>query len=242
MTVLAERARFLFRRVRRTPLHPQWLYPDDLASEPDFLQTAQGLVLDVGCADRWVEEHLPAGCRYIGLDYPATGLILYGARPDILADAARLPLADESVDTILLLDVMEHLRFPQPALMESARVLRSGARLLVSVPFLYPIHVAPHDYQRTTLHGLTRDMEEAGLRLEWIRPSAGSAETAALLMCLALAGAAHQAWVTRSAALIVVPFFLALVPLINVFGWLAGKLLPSWPALTTGYRLVAIKP
>lgn len=241
MAILAPRARSLLARLRKTPLHPQWLLADDTESAPEFLSLAHGHVLDIGCANRRVEKILPQGCHYLGLDYPATGTALYRARPDILADAAQIPLCDNSMDTVLMLDVMEHLRLPHKALLESERVLRRGGRLLISIPFLYPLHDEPHDYQRLTIHGLRRDVELAGLRLEWIKSDNGSAESAGLLVCLAIAGSVHEAWVRRSLWLIAAPIMLALIPMVNLVGWSAGKFMPSWPALTSGYRLVAIK-
>lgn len=230
------------RHLRKTPLHPQWLWPDDMKGASEFLSMASGLVLDIGCADSWVKPRLPQGCRYVGLDYPATGLALYKSRPDILADAAYLPLADSSVDTVLMLDVLEHIRSPGRALEESLRVLRPGGKLLISIPFLYPIHDAPHDYQRLTVHGLRRDMDEVGFRVESLERTSGSFEASGLLMCLALAGSMHEAFRQRSAWSIAAPFVLALIPIVNLASWLAGRRLPAWPALTSGYRLTAIKP
>lgn len=240
--MLAARIRSLLSHLRGTPLHPQWLLRDDRKSAADFLSAAHGQVLDIGCANRRVKPYLPDGCSYLGLDYPPTGVELYGARPDILADAAQIPLMDESVDTVLMLDVLEHLRFPNEALQESARVLRSGGKLLISIPFLYPIHDAPHDYQRLTVHGLRRDLERAGFRVSWVRPSVGSVESAGLLMCLALAGAMYESWLLRSPWLLVAPLVLSLIPVVNIACWVAGKCLPTWPALTSGYRLLVVKP
>lgn len=242
MGVLSPRLRSLLRLVRKTPLHPQWLWPDELKAAKQFLGGAHGLVLDVGCAGRWAERHLPAYCAYIGLDYPATGAALYGASPDVFADAACMPFADDSVDTVLMLDVHEHLRLPHSALRECQRVLRPGGKLLMSAPFLYPVHDAPHDYQRLTLHGLQRDLSDAGFSLDWVRQHNGPVEAAGLMMSLALAGSMHEAWRRRGSARLLAPFILALIPVVNIASWFAGRILPDWPALTSGYRLVASKP
>lgn len=45
-----------------------------------------------------------------------------------------LPLADGSADVVCLLDVIEHLADPLPALREAGRVLAPGGRLVVNVP------------------------------------------------------------------------------------------------------------
>jgi SAM-dependent methyltransferase len=46
----------------------------------------------------------------------------------------RLPLATASFDCVLLSEVIEHLVAPQNAVSEAARVLKPGARLLVTTP------------------------------------------------------------------------------------------------------------
>jgi SAM-dependent methyltransferase len=230
------------RVLRRTPLHPQWLLDGSNKTARWVREAARGRVVDIGCADRWIEKCLPPGCDYIGIDYPATGKLMYGARPDVFADAARLPLPDASADTVIILEVVEHLRHPREALEEIARVLRPRGRLLLSMPFLYPIHDAPHDFQRYTEHGLAREIEAAGLRVESAAPNLGSAHTAGLIGCLALGGMAVEAIRRRSPAIAMIPLVAAAIPVVNVLAWLGGKLLPSWPAVTAGYAVLASKP
>lgn len=114
--------------------------------------------------------------------------------------------------------------------------------MLLTVPFLYPIHDAPHDYQRYTLHGLIREFEAAGLQIEQVKPTLGAAETAGLTVCLALGGMVLQAVSRRSPAIIFIPLVIVLIPFVNLAAWLAGRLLPTWGAVTAGYEILAYKP
>lgn len=238
----ASRARRLAAWVRGTPLHPQWLLGRRNAHESAIRGISSGQVLDVGCADRWAQAALQPGVGYLCLDYPATGGVMYAARPDVFGDASRLPVRSSSVDAVLMLEVLEHLREPREALVEAARVLRPGGRLLLSIPFLYPIHDAPHDYQRFTLHGLQREVEAVGLHVTRCEPSLGSAHSAGLLAALAMAGMAEEALRRRSVSVVLVPLVALLIPAVNVFAWMVGRLLPDWAALTAGYALEAVRP
>lgn len=241
MATLERHLRTLARRIRSTPFHPQWLLEGRAELSNVLIECSEGVVLDIGCADRWAQQYLPAGCAYVGVDSVATGGLLYGARPNLFADAHRLPLAASSVDHVLLFEVIEHLRNPEIALAEIARVLRPGGRLLMTVPFLYPVHDAPHDYQRYTEHGLKRDLIAAGFQVTELRTGLGSAETAGLLTCLALAGGAIESVKARRLSMLLMPLLLAMIPVTNLSCWLLGKILPSWSAITAGYSLVAIR-
>lgn len=242
MTAPAPHLRQWLQWLRRTPLHPQWLLGSKARTKDWVGQHSRGRVLDIGCADRWIEPHLPGGCDYIGLDYLATGGLMYGARPDIFADASRLPLRDASIDTVLMLEVLEHLRHPAQALSEITRVLRPGGQLLLTMPFLYPVHDAPHDYQRYTCHGLAREMEAAGLIADSPTANLGSIQTAGLLLNLALGGTASRAIADKHVSAVLLPLIVVAIPAVNLTCWLLGKFLPNWPALTAGYCVKATRP
>ena len=51
------------------------------------------------------------------------------------SDAFYLPFKEESVDLIMMSEIIEHLSKPLDALKEAGRVLRSNGKLIVSVPY-----------------------------------------------------------------------------------------------------------
>lgn len=231
------RLRALAAPLTRTPLHPQWLLGG--RKPPRGIEAAAGRVLDVGAGDRWIQAHLPAQAEYIALDYPPTGRDLYHAKPDVFADAAHLPFADGVFDAVICLEVIEHVRDPQRVLDEIARVLRPGGAVWLSMPFLYPIHDAPHDYQRFTEHGLRRSMENSNLTVSGIDRELHALRAAGLVVCLGLAGAANAA--PRWQWPVLLPLTALAVLTVNLGSWLMSLLWPDWSALAAGYVAKAIK-
>lgn len=84
---------------------------------------------------------------------------------DIVADAHQLPYADGSVDVIYSEAVFEHLHSPHKAAEEIYRVLKTGKKIFVCTPFLFPYHGYPHHYQNYTLSGHKHLFESAGLKV-----------------------------------------------------------------------------
>jgi SAM-dependent methyltransferase len=228
--------------LRRTPLHPQWLLDSRKSVERWAAPHLEGVILDIGCGDRWLEGLARGRGHYLGLDSLTTGAALYGARPDLFGDAATLPFGNGSIDCVVLLEVLEHLEHPRQTLHEIARVLKPGGRLLLSMPFLYPIHDAPHDFQRYTVHGLVREVRQVGLEVRSIDATRHAIEAAGLLASIASAGVVLQSVEHRRPSLLLAPFVLAAIPFINIGAWIAARLLPEWPAVTAGYRVCAGKP
>ena len=76
------------------------------------------------------------------------------AKPDIVADAAKLPLKSNSVHFIILKSLLEHVTEPWSVINEAHRVLKKGGALYFFVPFFNRIHAAPHDYYRFTNEGM----------------------------------------------------------------------------------------
>lgn len=226
----------------RTPLHPQWLIarrgPQKLAWVKEH---CAGNTLDIGCADGSIAELLKSKCSYVGMDYPETAIKLYRTKPSVFADAAQLPFADHAFDTVLLLDTLEHVSRPEAAMFEASRVLKLNGTLLMTIPFAYPIHDAPHDFQRFTEFGLRSRAARAGLVVKEIFDIGGGVEAGALSICIALAEASIQVLNGRSWRMIFVPLIIVFVPIINVLGWLFSKALPESQIQPLAYYMRAEK-
>lgn len=95
-------------------------------AEATFRRYIEGKVLDVGC-DTKVLKQLRPDLDYVGID-------IAGA-PDIIIDletTARLPFEDRTFDTVLCIEVLEHLDALYRTFAELARVSRRY--LLISLP------------------------------------------------------------------------------------------------------------
>ena len=232
----------LLDRLRTTPLHPQWFA---CYREGSYVRAIcsglAGTVLDIGCADGKPCRHLPTESTYIGLDYLPTASEWYDTQPDLYGDAQQLPLADASVDHVLLLDVLEHLRAPDEGLGEIHRVLVRGGTLTMQVPFIYPIHDAPRDYRRWTRHGLTEAAARHGFSVQSEEAVGHPIETAALLANIASSKTVLN-WMRRKNPLALLVLLLPFVVVArNCLAWLGARLSRADDMMPYAYRVVWVR-
>lgn len=210
-----------------TLLHPQWfVYKSEMATLQQVAALAHGLVLDVGAGTQKVLDYLPSECQYLSLDNYQTAVEWYRTKPFIFGDAQSLPLQDNSVDTVILLDVLEHLARPEKAVAEIWRVMRPGGYFILQVPFLYPLHDEPLDFQRWTEHGLLNVVGDNNRFGQISKKALGKPlETSVLLVNLAICHTVLL-WLKEKRILILLaPFLLLLIPLGNSVAWLLSSLL-----------------
>jgi ubiquinone/menaquinone biosynthesis C-methylase UbiE len=65
---------------------------------------------------------------------------------DIVSDIINIPVEDESFDNILCTEVLEHIKHPELAIKEFARIIRGGGMLILTAPFASYTHMAPYHY------------------------------------------------------------------------------------------------
>ncbi len=132
-------------------------------------------------ARRWAPPHLEeilevgsgtgATLRDLGACFP--GVTVRGVEPSpaarqvaaaagsqvVAGSFEQLPIATDTIDMLLALDVLEHLDDDSVGLLEAARVLRPGGRLILTLPAL-PALWGPHD----DLNGHRRRYSRAAVR------------------------------------------------------------------------------
>lgn len=134
---------------------------------------ASGVLLDCGCGDvPYYDIYRNQVADTICIDWERT---LHGTdHLDEYVDLnGPLPFGDGSFDTVLLIDVLEHIAKPDALIAELARVLRPGGALVAGMPFLYGLHEQPHDYYRYTEFALRRFCAEHGLTVVELEPYGG---------------------------------------------------------------------
>lgn len=110
-----------------------------------------GILLDLGCGPGMLIA--TAGKRNcVGIDVSMEWLVVAqrliaesGGAPVLAAALGEaLPLADDSVASVLSLDVIEHVADPVPYLSEISRVTRHAGFLALSTPNRYSLSAEPH--------------------------------------------------------------------------------------------------
>ena len=99
-------------------------------------------VLDIGSRGR----RLAPG--FLGLD-----TIPYD-NVDIVADAHCLPVRENSLDAVIITNVLEIVVNPQEVVEQIFFTLKPGGRVYAEIPFMQPYHPDPIDCQRFTIKGV----------------------------------------------------------------------------------------
>jgi glycosyltransferase involved in cell wall biosynthesis/uncharacterized protein YbaR (Trm112 family) len=138
----------------RIDANPLLWPPIEKELEP-FLKHCCGIVLNAGAGQREIK----LGERDLNID------IVPDTRPHVIGDLHRVPLLDESVDTVVSIAVLEHTRYPWIVAEEFMRILRPGGCGVIAVPFIQPQHACPSDFVRFTENGLVELAKYVGFEV-----------------------------------------------------------------------------
>jgi SAM-dependent methyltransferase len=127
-----------------------------------------GDLLDVGCGQQPYRSYFDHVASHRACDFDA----LRG-NVDFACPADRIPLACDTLDSILCTEVLEHVTDPLAVWREFYRVLRPAGQVLLTTPMYWPPHELPYDYHRHTEHGLRHMVSESGFELIALVPRGG---------------------------------------------------------------------
>lgn len=95
-----------------------------------------GPFIDIGAGTGFVAERINKKRSVIAIDknIAAKEYVIAKKIPFIQSDATNLPLKSSSVEGVMLLDVLEHVRDAEKCIGECNRILKRGGMLLITVP------------------------------------------------------------------------------------------------------------
>ena len=123
------------------------------------------VVLNVGAGGeigRILEEAARAvGFKVVGFDLdPERG-------PDLVGDICSFDFGTKRFDVVVCCEVLEHLPEPHCGISTIHAILKPQGHLILTTPFMLPMHDRPHDFYRFTRHGLEfllRDFSTVNIR------------------------------------------------------------------------------
>ena len=150
---------------------------------------------------------------------------------DIVGDIATYDFGNEKFDYVIMSEVLEHVCEPQMAIRNILNILNNDGCLIITVPFIFPIHESPHDYYRYTLYGLRYLLRN----FSRVKIEARNSWADALNVIIARFSV-ESPWTSRLFA----PFATTLAVLLQPFMWVLGNLIKTDNS-TSGYIGVAKK-
>jgi len=129
-----------------------------------FAPQLRGKLLDFGCG-RKPFENLFFVTEYIGVDIEQTGHDHKNSRVDIYYDGKHIPFTNETFDAVFCSEVLEHIFNPDEILTELNRVMKTNAKILITVPFCWNEHETPFDFARYSSFGIKHLLEKNGFKI-----------------------------------------------------------------------------
>ena len=181
-----------------------------------------GKMMDFGCGSKPYQSLFVNAGEYIGVDYAGEGHSHENEQIDIFYDGKIIPFPDNTFDSILASEVLEHVFNLEEILKELFRVLKPGGKVLITIPFAWNEHEAPTDFGRYTSFGFRDLLERNGFAVLAMDKSSNFVQTLT------------QLWITywhthiipkfRPFARVITPCFSFLA---NVFGLTVARILPK---------------
>jgi len=117
-----------------------------------------GRIVNIGCG---TDDRLFGRC-VVRVD-------AFAPKPTVRANLEHpLPFANEVFDGAVCTEVLEHVADARALLEEVCRMLKPGAPLVVTIPFVFQYHPDPGDYRRLTPVGLGEELGRAGFDVQFL--------------------------------------------------------------------------
>jgi len=151
-------------------------------------RVGRGRALDIGAGSlAFADEFASFFSSYTSLDYE-----IRSQRLGVQGDGQRLPFAANTFDTLISVDVLEHVPHPWEMLAEIERVLAPGGCAVLVTPFFFWAHEEPADFYRLSKYGLALLCRELNLEVVSMEPTCGFIASLGLLGTVAITRLLHR--------------------------------------------------
>lgn len=206
------------------------------------LSGSEGRLVDIGCGAQIYRDLVPRHVAYLGIDtVEARARFGYQVPDTIYFEGDEWGVEDGSFDVALCTEVLEHIAEPSAFLARTARCLRPGGRLVLTVPFAARWHFVPYDYWRYTPSSLDMLLTAAGFREVDVRARGNPLTVACykvmalLLMPLFGAGIGRHRVARRILGCLLLPLLGVVACLANLSLW------SDWGDDCLGYTVTATR-
>ena len=136
-----------------------------------------GIVLEIGAGKDYLREEFNGLYKeWISLDYD-----LRSETIDLRGDGQFLPFRDGIFNTIVSIDVLEHVPDPEKFVSEIYRVTQPNGLIILSTPFFFWHHEEPYDFFRFSKYGIRKIFERNNFEVIDVIPTAGVVSTLGFL-------------------------------------------------------------
>jgi SAM-dependent methyltransferase len=181
----------------------------------------EGKLMDFGCGSKPYKPLFVNAKEYIGVDYAGEGHSHENEEIDVFYDGKTIPFPDNTFDSILTNEVLEHVFNLEDILKELHRVLKPGGKILITTPFAWTEHEVPVDFGRYTSFGMHALLTRNGFNVLSIEKSTHYRQTQTQLRILY--------WHNH------------IIPRLRPFGWLVSPVF-AFVNNITGLALARILP
>ncbi len=117
----------------------------------------RGEILDIGCGQSPYRYLLNKNeTKYKGIDVVEASSFDYINNDITVFNGEIIPFKDNTFDAIICTEVLEHVFNYQILIDEMLRVSKTGAKLIITIPFSARYHYIPYDYFRYTPSALEK--------------------------------------------------------------------------------------
>ena len=193
-----------------------------------------GNLLDIGCGDKPYELLFNNVEKYEGIEIDTT--VHESTKAEYIYDGKTLPFLENSYQSVILNEVIEHVFNPDELLREIKRIIKIDGKLMITLPFVWDEHEQPYDYARYSSFGIKYLLEKNGFTVQKISKSCPNISVLFQLLNLYI-------YKTTKSLPLVIRFFITIICCfpINIIGLILGFILPNNNDLYLDNVIIATK-